>query len=362
MATRIVVDQSSPNGSRKIAHTVISIRIVVTSVALAITTGAMLGVGAVAERNARRALTSEVEARLLLEGRNLARSAAPVLLGEFPELTLHPLVKELIVEHSEIAVAVVVDHRGQIQGHPDVRELGKSLAQPSGLTSLIHKTHLPDEETLASNDNVMIVSVPIVQTRGRELGKVWIGVYRSYVDGLLENARQQVILILSIALALGMLATFAIMTWLLRPVDALREGLERIGRGDLETPLAVRDHTELGMLATAVNTMATELKEAQTAMVEKERLAHELELARDIQRSILPTHEIRVGDYLVDGTQEPAQEVGGDYYDFFPLEGGKVGVAIADVSGKGLAGCVIMSMLSALLRAFKDTHSSPSVL
>jgi serine phosphatase RsbU (regulator of sigma subunit)/anti-sigma regulatory factor (Ser/Thr protein kinase) len=362
MAIDMLLAPQPPVRPRKLARMVISIRIVVTSVALAITTGAMLGVGAVAERNARRALTSEVEARLFLEGRNLARSAAPVLLGEFPELTLHPLVKELAVEHSEIALAVVVDHRGIIQGHPDVRELGKSFAPPSGLKSLIPRTPLHDEETLASNDNVMIVSVPIVQTRGRELGTVWIGVYRSYVEGLLENARRQVILILSIALALGMLATFALMTWLLRPVDALREGLERIGRGDLETPLRVRDHTELGMLAAAVNTMANELKEAQTAMVEKERLAHELELAREIQRSILPTQEIRISDYLVDGTQEPAQEVGGDYYDFFPLDGGKVGVAIADVSGKGLAGCVIMSMLSALLRAFKDTHSSPSVL
>jgi len=362
MSKDVVLTPEAENEPRKVGRTVISIRIVVTSVALAITTAAMLGVGAVAERNARRALTAEVEARLLLEGRNIARSAAPVLLGEFPELTLHPLVKELAVEHAEIAVAVVVDHRGQIQGHPDVRELGKSFAPPPNLKSLSPQTPLHDEETLASNDNVMLVSVPIVQTRGRELGTVWIGVYRSYVDGLLESARQQVIWILSIALALGMLATFAMMTWLLRPVDALREGLERIGRGDLETPLTVRDHTEFGMLALAVNTMASELKEAQTAMVEKERLAHELDLARDIQRSILPTHEIRVGDYLVDGTQEPAQEVGGDYYDFFPLEGGKVGVAIADVSGKGLAGCVIMSMLSALLRAFKDTHASPSVL
>ena len=362
MALDMLMTTEPPSTPQKLVRTVISIRIVVTSVALAITTGAMLGVGAVAERNARRALTAEVEARLLLEARNMARSASPVLLAEFPELTLHPLVKELVDEHSEIALAVVVDHRGQIQGHPDARELGRSFAPPPGLKSLNPQTPLHDEETLASNDNLMLVSVPIVQSRGRELGTVWIGVYRSYVDGLLANARQQVILILSIALALGMLATFAIMTWLLRPVDALREGLERIGRGDLETPLAVRDHTELGMLAAAVNTMAGELKEAQTAMVEKERLAHELELAREIQRAILPTQEIRIGDYLVDGTQEPAQEVGGDYYDFFPLEGGKVGVAIADVSGKGLAGCVVMSMLSALLRAFKDTHTSPSVL
>src|SRR5262245_42087844 len=114
MAIDVLITPQPPVTPRKLARTVVSIRIVVTSVALAITTGAMLGVGAVAERNARRALTAEVQARLLLEGRNLARSAAPVLLGEFPELTLHPLVKELVVEHSEIALAVVVDHRGQI--------------------------------------------------------------------------------------------------------------------------------------------------------------------------------------------------------------------------------------------------------
>ena len=355
--------QDSPRKptSRK-PRTVISIRIVVTSVALAITTGAMLGVGAVAERNARRALTSEVEARLFLEARNLARTATPVLLAEFPELTLHPQVKELLTQHSELALAAVVDHRGVIQGHADSRELGRPFAPPAGLGSLLPQTPLADQETLTANSDVMAVSVPIVHTRGRRLGTVWIAVHRSYVDGLLAQARQQVVLILSIALALGMLATFLLMTWLLRPVDALREGLERIGRGDLDTPLRVRDHTEFGMLAEAVNTMASELKVAQTTMVEKERLAHELELAREIQRSILPTDEIRICDFIVDGTQEPAQEVGGDYYDFFPLDGKKVGVAIADVSGKGLAGCVVMSMLSALLRAFKDTHSSPSVL
>jgi anti-sigma regulatory factor (Ser/Thr protein kinase) len=54
--------------------------------------------------------------------------------------------------------------------------------------------------------------------------------------------------------------------------------------------------------------------------------------------------------------------VGGDLYDVFALRDGKIGVAIADVSGKGLAGCLVSSMVSALLRAFRDEESSPAAL
>lgn len=356
---------SNPTGGG-LAHrkqrAVISIRVIVTSVALAITCGSMLGVGAVAERNARRALTGEVEARLFLEARNLASASAPALLDPFPELVLHPLVKELEGEHPELALVAVVDHRGNIQGHADARRLGGQFEPPAGLERMPARTPTRNRETLTANRDLLVLSVPASDAGGRILGTVWVGLRRTYVDGLLAGARRQVVFILSIALALGMAATFAVMTWLLRPVDALRAGLERIGQGDLDTPLRVRDRTELGMLAEAVNTMATELKGAQIVMVEKERLAHELDLARDLQRSLLPTGQVRVGAFLVDGTQEPAQEVGGDYYDFFPLDGDKLGVAIADVAGKGLAGCMVMSMLSALLRAFKDDQSSPSAL
>jgi anti-sigma regulatory factor (Ser/Thr protein kinase) len=64
----------------------------------------------------------------------------------------------------------------------------------------------------------------------------------------------------------------------------------------------------------------------------------------------------------VQGGQWAAAEVGGDYYDVFALPDGRVAMAIADVSGKGLAGCMIASMISALLRALRADHGSPAAL
>ena len=109
------------------------------------------------------------------------------------------------------------------------------------------------------------------------------------------------------------------MSQLLRPIGALRAGLERIGRGDLDTPIVVRDRTELGLLAGTVNDMASALKGAQAEMVERERLAHEVELAREIQRSLLPSAMVTAGAIEVRGDQRAAAEVGGDYWDVLTL-------------------------------------------
>src|SRR5213594_2272418 len=70
-----------------------SIRWIVTAAAVLLTTGGVLSVSTVAERNARRDLAREVETRLLLEARNIALTSSEALLTDFPELSLHPLLK-----------------------------------------------------------------------------------------------------------------------------------------------------------------------------------------------------------------------------------------------------------------------------
>jgi serine phosphatase RsbU (regulator of sigma subunit)/anti-sigma regulatory factor (Ser/Thr protein kinase) len=340
----------------------VGIRWIVTVAALAITTGAAVVVGTMDERSARRALTAEVEARLLLEARNLAQAAAPTLLSEFPELTLHPLIRGIQDEQDELALLVVTDHEGRIQGHTDSRQLGTPFMPPFGLAAEPTAHPLETAEQLLGNRELLVVISPIRQGQGRTLGQVVVGLRREYVDDLIARARRQTLAVVGGTLLLATAVTFALMTWLLRSVNTLRAGLERIGRGKLDTVLDVRDRTELGMLARTVNAMTSELREAQHMMVEKERLAHELDLARQIQHSLLPAAPIREGAFRVEGTQHPAAEVGGDYYDYFHLADGRIGLAIADVSGKGLAGCMITSMLSALLRAYKDDHASPSGL
>ena len=94
---------------------------------------------------------------------------------------------------------------------------------------------------------------------------------------------------LAVLLAVGVVSALGLMTLILRPMDTLRKGLERIGRGDLRTPVDLRDRTELGLLADTINEMSASLHEAREEMLEKERLDREMELAHEIQASLLPS-------------------------------------------------------------------------
>lgn len=338
------------------------IRIIVTAVAVTITAGAVLVVGSFQERKTREALSGEIESRLLLQARNLALSSSTALLTDFPELTLHPMIKAMEERQPELGLVVVTDHEGRIQGHADSRLLGETSTVLEGFQRVPTSLRLAPGESMLGNGELLAASAPVRHLNGQIIGTAAVGLRRGYVDEIIGASRRQQVFVLSIVLVVGVVTALILMTILLRPVGILRRGLERIGRGDLRTPVKLRDMTEFGMLADSVNAMASKLSQAQQDLVEKERLAHELELAREIQKSLLPSSKMVVDRFVIDGAHEAASEVGGDYYDIFELESGKIGLTVADVSGKGLAGCLVMSMLAALLAAYRDQFESPSLL
>lgn len=340
----------------------IGIRLIATATAVGITGAAVVGVATVQERNARAALTHEIEARLLLEARSLSLASSSALLAEFPELTLLPLVKEMMTDQPELAMVVVTDHRGIIQGHSDPRQIGSRWDVPADLEDADSHSVLRPSERLMASDSILVASAPVVAAAGPTIGSAAVGLRKSHIDGVLSAARNQQSLVLGIVLVIGMLTSMVLMTLLLKPIDLLKAGLNRIGSGDFDTPIRLRCRTELGMLADTVDEMASRLKTAQAETLERERLSHELDLARDIQSSLLPKAATTAGSFLIQGVNRSASEVGGDYFDILPVAGGRIGIAIADVSGKGLSGCLAMSMLSALLRAYRDSYESPSAL
>lgn len=101
--------------------------------------------------------------------------------------------------------------------------------------------------------------------------------------------------------------------------------------------------------------LRVEAQEKQRLEEENRRMERELDLARDIQMSLVPSKSLVLGTWHVHGRVVPARQVGGDYFDFFPLrEGKRIGVTIADVSGKGVPASLLMSNVQASLRAFCD--------
>jgi phosphoserine phosphatase RsbU/P len=94
-----------------------------------------------------------------------------------------------------------------------------------------------------------------------------------------------------------------------------------------------------------------QLKAMQQQLVEKEKMERELELARDIQLSMVPRQRPKLGGYDFGACMFSARAVGGDFFDFIPLSPSLIGIAIGDVSDKGVPAALFMALTSNLLRA-----------
>lgn len=94
-------------------------------------------------------------------------------------------------------------------------------------------------------------------------------------------------------------------------------------------------------------------------ITERERMSQELEIARNVQMSLLPKQNPFIEGYDIAGICIPALEVGGDYYDFFQLGDGKLGIAIGDVSGKGVPAAIYMTLTKGILQSHASENTSP---
>ena len=102
-----------------------------------------------------------------------------------------------------------------------------------------------------------------------------------------------------------------------------------------------------------------ELQAAQAQIIEKEKLEHELQVARQIQESILPREMPRLAGFDFGARMIPTRAVGGDFFDFVPLGETHIGIAIADVSDKGMPSAIFMALARSLLRAEALRSRSP---
>jgi len=131
-----------------------------------------------------------------------------------------------------------------------------------------------------------------------------------------------------------------------RPIAILTETAQKISQGDLERTIHLDKPSELAELAAAFNKMKTDIKTQLTELAqisaEKEKMASELAIAKSIQDSALPKDFPKNEYFELAATMTPAREVGGDFYDFFPIDENHEGFVMADVCGKGITAALYM--------------------
>ena len=162
----------------------------------------------------------------------------------------------------------------------------------------------------------------------------------------------------AVALVMG----FALAKSITGAVHQLFTGTERVRRGDLTHRIRVDTRDQLGELAESFNAMTGSIADLLTQAKEKRRLEEELRIARDIQMSLLPEGPASVPGLTVTAACRPAREVGGDYYDFIRLDEHRLGVLVADVSGKGTSAAFYMAELKGVVLSLSRFHQSPRQL
>jgi len=140
---------------------------------------------------------------------------------------------------------------------------------------------------------------------------------------------------------------------------------ERIGAIELinkRTNDGLFDSNDLNLLQVLASSAALAILNARmsAALVEQERVKRELELAAEIQRSLLP--EDGDIDFPIKGVNLPARTVSGDFYDFYPLDDGRIAFTLGDVSGKGMNAALLMAKTASLLRCLGKSIKEPGRL
>jgi sigma-B regulation protein RsbU (phosphoserine phosphatase) len=118
---------------------------------------------------------------------------------------------------------------------------------------------------------------------------------------------------------------------------------------------------DLELLVSIASSAAIAIENARLyqAAVEKGRLERELQMAREVQAGLLPQSAPVLPDWELAARWYPARQVAGDYYDFIPLGGDRLGIVIADVADKGMPAALFMALTRSIVRASLIATSTP---
>lgn len=221
-----------------------------------------------------------------------------------------------------------------------------------------------------------VLMVDFTDWRTGGAGRVSIG-----LDAPLEKVYARILSVQSSDLADNLMTVLAVLAVLLLSVQGvalffgvslirqitsavheLFEGTERIQQGDFTHRIKMESEDQLGALGKQFNLMSASMEHSLHVQREKQRLDDELRIAHEIQTSLLPKCPPAYDGVSIADLCVPAREVGGDYYDFFELGPRRLGLLVADVSGKGTSAALYMAELKGLMLALSHEERSPKKL
>ncbi|MGR9090516.1 MAG: SpoIIE family protein phosphatase [Gammaproteobacteria bacterium] len=289
----------------------------------------------------------------------------PAALGRDGEALLTFLIEQPDPAPAEIGILARTGGSVQTSDWREPR-MAKPLELPADVTATLRERMREREPGYLHASYNGRDSVVVYQPFGEQTGDLLFIVPAStLVDPAVRAARyvlestqrhidRAVPLALAIVAVVMLLAFFGSKT-ITAPINKLAAAVNRVATGDFKTRVTIRSGDELQALGEAFNAMVPQLREHT-------RVREALDLAAEVQRRLLPLESPAVPGIDIAGFSVYSEQTGGDYYDFLCPEsaaGARLGVAIGDVAGHGIASALLMATVRALLRSTANSAISP---
>ena len=310
------------------------------------------------------------------------------------DITVQDMLDEIVsTKIGESGCAFVLDPNLTFLAHPDFmkedfdQQLGSHIegdaaildtirnndsgvvqAQLDGVDSYIAYATL--EETgwkLCISIDVNEVIAPSIATK-QEINDITADA-QQMVSKTLSNVMIRFIIFFALVGMIVIMISFAVAGTITRPIQELAQNVEKIGQGNLDVRMKVESGDEVGELAQTFNEMLSDLqlyiKNLSEVTAEKERIGAELDVATNIQASMLPCIFPAFPEHKeidIYASMDPAKEVGGDFYDFFLVGKDRLALVMADVSGKGVPAALFMVIAKTLIKNRAQLGEEPAVV
>ncbi|MCI0512393.1 SpoIIE family protein phosphatase [candidate division KSB1 bacterium] len=278
-----------------------------------------------------RTLTSDIEEKSL-----------------FNDLTLYPKVNQKKHDFKDLIYAILV-------------------VQPNNMVYFSTDENISGSYTCDENAEIVAPNIKLVKLRSEVeaydirnriadidnslMGYTHVIVAKNYIDRLVRTQRIQDLTTALLVLLFGYTGIVFVIYMVVSPFQRLAEWVRVQGPGDEGQDRGqIQTTGEIGEIARAFTDITERFKDSQRQLIRQEQLQKEMQVAKEIQQTLLPTEFPKLEGYEVHAFYEAAKEVGGDYFDFVDVDGDSLGIVVADVSGKGIPGSLVMTMIRTSLR------------
>lgn len=291
--------------------------------------------------------------------KTVAAQASGFVLNRRSDVEFDELAISYIEANPELIWLVITDSSGNILADTrDIRNLHKKYEPPEN----IDRQAAGVPQKFGNGERELYYLYREVKSGEMKMGGIHMVYSGEQYLAEINAERQRIIFLTLIGLAIGIGGIYLLSNYFVSPIVRITERVRKFSSGDIETELPLEGVEEYFEISKALNEMMSRLRRDRENIIERERVAKEIEVAGQIQKMLLPGKLPEVPGLQLDAYYRAASRIGGDLYDVFPIDQRHYCLLVADVSGKGIPASLVMSVLRTVIKTQAKGKETPHAI